>query len=70
MHGYKANDTFVREILEALYFQIFLPEKSIIAFKEDVIEMSFILKGDVIVFDKGSNIEIIKLTEGSYFGDI
>jgi hypothetical protein len=56
--------------LASLYLQIFEPGKTVIAFKENVSEISFIIKGDVIVFDKQSSIEIVKFSEDSYFGDV
>lgn len=44
-YGYKANKNFVRDILSNLYIQNFQPDQTVISYKENVEELSFIFKG-------------------------
>ena len=53
-HGFKANKAFTRDILSSLYLQTYLPNNTVISFKENVEEMSFILKGEVVIYDKNT----------------
>lgn len=41
----------------------------IISFGEKPIELCFIFKGTIVVYDKNSQTELLKYDEGSYFGD-
>eukprot|EP00347_Sterkiella_histriomuscorum_P015140 403358168 len=67
--GFKANNVFIRDILANLYLQVYEPDKTIVAFKESVTELSFIYQGSVTVYDKNTSISIIQYEEGGYIGD-
>ena len=68
-HDFKANKVFTRDILSSLYIQTYLPNNTVISFKENVEDLSFINKGEVIIYDKNTSLSIIMLQSGSYFGD-
>ncbi len=68
-HDFKANKVFTRDILSSLYIQTYLPNNTVISFKENVEDLSFINKGEVIIYDKNTTLSIIMLQSGSYFGD-
>ena len=68
-HDFKANKVFMRDILSSLYIQTYLPNNTVISFKENVEDLSFINKGEVLIYDKNTTLSIIMLQSGSYFGD-
>ncbi|CDW83271.1 UNKNOWN [Stylonychia lemnae] len=68
-HSYKASNVFVRDILASLFLQIYEPKKTIIAFKENVTEISFIYQGGVVIYDKNTDRSIVQYGQGSYIGD-